>query len=148
MHIRAPKDFWSGAMFLAFALVTVLAARGYSMGTAGRMGPAYFPMLLGFVLAGLGAVLLVRSFVIDGEPLSDLHLRPLGIIIVAVCLFALSLETLGLVVSLAVVVLVVAWAGDDVRIGQTLALATFLIAFSVGVFVYALKLPLPVWPSL
>jgi hypothetical protein len=135
-------------MFLAFALVTVLAARGYSMGTAGRMGPAYFPVLLGFVLAGLGAVLVVRSFAIDGEELSGLHLLPLGIIILAVCLFALSIETLGLVVSLAILVLVVVWAGGEVRIDQTLALATFLIAFSVGVFVYALKLPLPVWPSL
>jgi len=43
MRIRAPKDFWSGVMFCGFAAVAILAARGYSLGTAGKMGPGYFP---------------------------------------------------------------------------------------------------------
>ena len=51
MNIRAPKDFWSGVMFFAFAAIAMLAARGYSLGSAGKMGPGYFPMLLGIVLA-------------------------------------------------------------------------------------------------
>lgn len=148
MHIRAPKDFWSGLMFLAFALATVAAARNYSMGSAGRMGPGYFPMLLGLVLAGLGAVLVIRSFALDGERIAGLRLLPLGIMILAVCLFALTVEPLGLVVALAILVLIVAWAGGEFRLRQTLALAVFLVVFSVGIFVYALKLPLPVWPSL
>ena len=67
MNIRAPKDFWSGIMFLAFAAVALLTARGYSLGSAGRMGPGYFPMLLGGVLALLGLVLVLRSLVIEGE---------------------------------------------------------------------------------
>src|SRR5437879_6360736 len=53
MKIRAPKDFWAGVMFLGFAVVAVLAARGYSLGSADRMGPGYFPLLLGLVLGGL-----------------------------------------------------------------------------------------------
>src|SRR5690349_8845066 len=57
MKIRAEKDFWSGVMFLGFALVATVAARGYSMGSGGKMGPGYFPMLLGVALAGLGALL-------------------------------------------------------------------------------------------
>ena len=61
MTIRAPKDFWSGVMFCGFAVAFVLAARGYSFGNAGRMGPGYFPLLLAGVLAGLGAILIVRS---------------------------------------------------------------------------------------
>jgi hypothetical protein len=147
MHIRAPKDFWSGLMFLAFALTTMLAARGYSMGSAGRMGPGYFPMLLGFVLAGLAAVLIVRSFAFEGEALPRLQLGPLSVMTFAVCLFALSVEPLGLVVSLAILVLVAARAGHEFRLGETVALAAALIVFSVGVFVYALKLPLAVWPD-
>src|SRR6185503_3366985 len=99
MHIRAPKDFWSGVMFLGFAAVTILAARGYSLGSAGRMGPGYFPLMLGIVLAGLGAVLTARSFAIDGERIADLHWLPLAIMVVAVCLFALSIERLGLVAA-------------------------------------------------
>ena len=69
MRIRAPKDFWAGVMFFAFAVVAILAARGYSLGTAGKMGPGYFPLLLGGVLGVLGAILVGRSLVIDGEPL-------------------------------------------------------------------------------
>ena len=52
MFVRAPKDFWSGLMFLAFAAVTLVAANGYSMGRGGRMGPGYFPTVLGAVLGG------------------------------------------------------------------------------------------------
>ena len=148
MNIRAPKDFWSGVMFLAFAAVALLTARGYSLGAAGRMGPGYFPMLLGGVLALLGLVLVVRSLVIEGEAVGRLHLVPLGIIAASICLFGLAIERLGLVVSLILVIAVSALASRESRLIETSALALALAAFSVGVFVYALRLPLPVWPAL
>ena len=148
MRIRAPKDFWAGVMFCGFAAVALLAARGYSLGSAGRMGPGYFPLLLGVVLAGLGGILIVRSIVIDGEPLPRFRVLPLAIIAGAVCLFGLAIEPLGLVVSLAILVVLAAVAGLQFRLVETVALAVGLIVFSVGVFVYALGLPLPVWPSL
>jgi len=148
MRIRAPKDFWAGVMFCGFAAVALLAARGYSLGSAGRMGPGYFPLLLGGVLAGLGLILIARSVVIDGEPLPRFHVLPLMVIAAAVCLFGLALEPLGLVVSLALLVVLAACAGQPFRPLETVALAAALIVFSVGVFVYALGLPLPVWPSL
>ena len=71
MNIRAPKDFWSGIMFIAFAAVAMLTARGYSLGSAGRMGPGYFPMLLGGALGLLGFILVARSLVIEGETIED-----------------------------------------------------------------------------
>ena len=148
MRIRAPKDFWAGVMFCGFAAVALLAARGYSLGSAGRMGPGYFPLLLGVVLAGLGGILIVRSIVIDGEPLPRFRVLPLAIIAGAVCLFGLAIEPLGLVVSLAILVVLAAVAGLQFHLVETVALAVGLIVFSVGVFVYALGLPLPVWPSL
>ena len=148
MRIRAPKDFWAGVMFFGFAVVAVLAARGYSLGFAGRMGPGYFPLLLGLVLGGLGALLIGRSMVLDGEPVPRLHVVPLAIIAVAVCLFGLAIEPLGLVVSLAILVVLSAWAGPQFRLIETMALALALIVFSVGVFVYALGLTLNIWPSL
>jgi hypothetical protein len=135
-------------MFLAFAAVALLAAHGYALGTAGRMGPGYFPMLLGGVLALLGLILVVRSFAIDGEPVTRLHLLPLVVIAIAVCLFGLLIERLGLVVSLIAVTIVSALASRESRPVEYTALALVLAAFSVGVFVYALRLPLPVWPAL
>ncbi len=148
MNIRAPKDFWSGLMFIAFAAVAMLAARGYSLGGAGKMGPGYFPMLLGGVLALIGAILVGRSFVIDGERVGRLHLFPLCVIAFGVCLFGVLLEPLGLVIALIVVVLVSALASRESRPVEAGVLALALAAFSVGVFVYALRLPLPVWPAL
>src|SRR5262249_59164488 len=110
MRIRAPKDFWSGVMFCGFAVVGLLAARGYSLGSAGKMGPGYFPLLLGLVLAGLGAILIARSIAVDGEPLARFHLPPLAVVVVAVCLFGAMIEPLGLVLLLAVLTLLSAAA--------------------------------------
>ena len=99
MRIRTPKDFWSGVMFCGFAAVAILAARGYSLGTAGKMGPGYFPLVLGGLLAGLGAVLIGRSLVLSGEPVARFHVLPLAIIAAAICLFGVLIEPLGLVLS-------------------------------------------------
>ena len=148
MRIRAPKDFWSGVMFCGFAVVGVLAARGYSFGSAGKMGPGYFPLLLGLVLGALGAVLIGRSLILDGEPVPRFHVAPLAVIAVAVCLFGALIEPLGLVLSLVVLTLMSVSAGAQFRLLETLALTVLLIVFSVGVFVYALGLPLNIWPSL
>jgi Tripartite tricarboxylate transporter TctB family len=148
MRIRAPKDFWSGVMFCAFAVVAVLAARGYSLGSAGKMGPGYFPLLLGGLLGVLGVILIGRSLVLDGEPVPRFHLLPLAVIAVAVALFGLTIEPAGLVLSLALLVVLSAWAGPQFRLTETVALAAALIVFSIGVFVYALGLSLNVWPSI
>jgi hypothetical protein len=148
MKIRAPKDFWSGIMFLTFAAVALLATRGYALGSPGRMGPGYFPMILGGVLGFLGIILLVRSLVIEGERVGRVHLLPLAVIALGVCLFGLFIERLGLVISLIVVIAVTALASRESRPVEIAALAAVLTAFSVGVFFYALRLPLPLWPHL
>jgi len=148
MKIRAEKDFWSGAMFLGFALVAIVAARGYSMGSGGKMGPGYFPMLLGIALAGLGALLVGRSLVIEGARLTRLQVRPTLMIVLGVILFGLMIPYLGLVIALATVTAVSAFASRESRPLEVAALAAVLAAFSVGIFVYALRLPLTVWPAL
>lgn len=148
MTIRAPKDFWSGIMFIAFAAVALLAARGYSLGAAGKMGPGYFPVMLGSVLAFLGLILVVRSFTIDGEAIGRVHILPLAIIASAVVLFGALLQTLGLILSLAIVTIVSAFASRESKPLEVGALTCVLVAFAVGVFVYGLRLPLPVWPAM
>jgi Tripartite tricarboxylate transporter TctB family len=147
MKIRAPKDFWAGVMFGGFAVVALLAVRGYSLGSAGKMGPGYFPLLLGGLLGVLAAVLIGRSVVIDGEPLPRFHVLPLAVIAAAVCLFGFFIEPFGLIVALAVLTVLSAWAGSQFRLPEVLALTVALIIFSVGVFVYALGLPIPIWPT-
>ena len=147
-NLLANKDFWSGLMLIAIGIAAIVMARDYPMGTALRMGPGYFPLLLALLLAALGGALIVRSLVLSGEPVSRLHVLPLVVIAAAVCLFGVLIEPLGLVVSLAVLTLTSAWAGAQFRLTETLALAAALIVFSVAVFVYALGLPLNIWPTL
>jgi len=105
MRIRAPKDFWSGVMFCGFAAIALFAARGYSFGSAGRMGPGYFPLLLASLLGALGVVLIGRSILIGGEPVARFRVLPLAVIATAICLFGVLIEPLGLIVSLAVLTL-------------------------------------------
>jgi hypothetical protein len=147
MTIRAPKDFWSGIMFMAFAAVAIFVARGYSMGAAGRMGPGYFPMALGIVLGGLGLILAGRSFFISGSPVDGIALRPLLTIVLAVVLFGVLIPHLGLVISLLITTAVSAFASRESQPLEVTALSVGMAAFSVGIFVYALRLPLQIWPS-
>jgi hypothetical protein len=147
MKIRAEKDFWSGIMFLGFAAVAMVAARGYSTGTTGRMGPGYFPILLAIVLAVLAVTLIARSFVIGGERTAQIKAGPLALIVAATCVFGLTVERLGLVVSIALVSTIAALAARESRVMEIVGLAAVLVALSVGIFVYALRLPLPVWPA-
>jgi hypothetical protein len=85
--------------------------------------------------------------VLEGPSIERVHFRPLLVSLVAILLFALALQWLGVVAAIAVLVLVGAYASSDVRIPQVLALAAFLIIFSVAIFVWLLGLPLPLWPS-
>ncbi len=61
MQLRNKQDFWSGIMFVALGVGFALGATNYSMGTAARMGPGYFPFWLGVCLAGLGAIVALTA---------------------------------------------------------------------------------------
>lgn len=143
--IRDPKDFWSGVIFLASGLAAVLIGRDYSMGTAGRMGPAYFPTILGGILAIIGAIAVLRSMFKTGEALEKFALKELVLILVSVLLFGLLVRGAGLAVAVVVLVMGSGLASAKFRIGPYLAVALGLAAFSVLVFVKALGLPMPMF---
>jgi Tripartite tricarboxylate transporter TctB family len=148
LSVRAPKDFWSGVMFIAIAAIALYVGSGYSRGTAVRMGPGYFPMLLGGLLAVIGLILVIRSFVVVGTPIERIIFGPLALITLAVVLFGALLQRVGLVISLVILIIICAFAGRQSKPLEVAALAVVLTAFSVAVFVYGLGLPLPVWPQL
>jgi putative tricarboxylic transport membrane protein len=135
-------------MFLGFAATALLTARGYALGSAGRMGPGYFPTMLGLVLALVGAILVGRSFAISGEQVARIHPLPLAMIAGGVVLFGLLIEPLGLVIAVAVVTLMACLASRQRRLLEIVALCVAMAVFSVGLFVLALRLPLQVWPSI
>ena len=125
-----------------------LPGLGKGIGSAIRMGPGYFPMAVGALVALLGLALAVGSLRVDGPPLPRLALRPVVLILAASIGFGYLLKPLGLVVSTILLVLVSAAGGYEFRWRESVLLALGLAVFSIGVFVYGLGLPFPLWPEL
>jgi hypothetical protein len=148
VRIRSQSDFWCGLIFVALGLAFLIAARNYRMGSAARMGPGYFPTLLGGLLALLGLTLSLPAFFRSGDRFPRLHLRPMLALLGAILAFALLLEPFGFVIALIVLVLVCSFADPQLRTLESLAMALFLTVFSVLIFHYLLSLPLRLWPGL
>jgi Tripartite tricarboxylate transporter TctB family len=143
--IRHPKDFWTGIIFLSVGLAAVVIGQDYPMGTAGRMGPAFFPTILGSLLVLIGLVAVVRSLVREGEAVGKFHVREIVLILSAILLFGFLMRGAGLVPAVLLVVLLSAYASPQFRWGASLLLALALAVFSVVVFVKLLGLPMPVF---
>lgn len=158
MKIKSQKDFASGLMFTIMGAAFAYGATKYSLGTGARMGPGYFPLMLGVLLAILGAIITFKALVVetaDGEPIGKLAWKPLGFIIGANLLFgillgglpAFKIPAMGLIVAIYGLVLVASLAGDTFKLKEVLILATVLAAGSYAAFVMLLKLQFPVWPT-
>lgn len=148
MKMKTGKDFWSGIMFLCFAAAGLYAARGYSLGSSGKMGPGYFPLVLGIALGAIGLLLVARAIISGDEDIGSFNLRPLLLLVLGVNTFGLAILPLGLVVTLIITVAIAALAGRQSGPIEVVVLALSLAALSIGIFHFALRLPLPIWPSL
>jgi hypothetical protein len=148
MHIKSPRDFWAGLMFIGFGLFFALwAIVNYQMGSALRMGPAYFPALLGGLLVVLGIAVFAQSLVIEGQKVARFHFRPLLLVLVASILFGYVMKPLGLVLAIVLLVVVSALGGHEFKWREVIFLCIFQVVFSVLVFVKGLSLPFPLWPE-
>lgn len=143
-RISSPKDFWTGLIYIAFGAAAAWIGSGYNMGTAGRMGPGYFPKVLAALLIILGVVSVVRSFISKGEPISDVAFKPLILLLLACALFGFLINRAGLIVALAALVLVSAAASKEFKFDKLALLGLVaLIAFCSMVFVKGLGIPMP-----
>jgi Tripartite tricarboxylate transporter TctB family len=142
--MRNPRDFWTGVIYLAFGASAVLLAREYGLGTTLRMGPGYFPTVLGAALVGIGLVSLARAGLRDGSPIGPIRLTGLLAICGATLGFGLLVRGAGLVVALPLLVLLSARASVHFRWRPTLILAAGLTLFCVLVFLKGLGVPVPV----
>ena len=148
MRIKSPTDFWTGLLFGGFGLfVAIYAATHYALGTAVRMGPGYFPAWIGGLVALLGLALLVRSLRFEGPRLPRFPVRPVIFIVCSSVAFGYLLKPLGLVLATILLVAASAAGGHEFRWREVLPLAVALAIFSVGVFIYGLGLPFPLWPE-
>lgn len=142
--IRSGKDLWAGLIYLLFGSIAIIVGRDYAMGTAFKMGPAYFPNILGALLMVIGAMSVVRSFVLPGSPIDAFSLRGLALVSVSVFVFGFLVRRAGLAIALPLLVMISAYASAKFRWGPTLAIAVGLTVFCALVFVKGLGIPLPV----
>jgi len=148
LKIKSPKDFWAGMMFAGVGLFFMIwAVVNYQMGSAVRMGPAYFPAVLGGLMAFLGLIVFAGSFAIEGPKVPTMHWRPLVMILVANIAYGYLMKPLGLVAATAVLVFISALGGHEFKWKEVTILYVVLIVFSVLVFVKGLTLPFPLWPD-
>jgi hypothetical protein len=145
--IRNTKDFWTGLIYIFFGSSAVLIARDYGMGTALRMGPGYFPTVLGALLTFIGIVSLVRSFLEAGSPIGGLAFKGLLLVVGSTLVFGLIVRGAGLAIGLPALVIMSAYASVRFRWGPSLVLAAGLTLFCVLVFLKGLGVPLPILGS-
>jgi hypothetical protein len=138
------KDFWAGVMLIAIGIAAVVIARDYPFGTAWRMGPGYFPSVLGGILTLFGLVLLARGLRGSGEKIAGgWSLRALILLPVSFALFGVLMDRAGFVPALAVVIFGSALAGSEFRLGEVALLTVVLILLCVGIFSFGLQMPYP-----
>jgi hypothetical protein len=148
MLIKSPKNFWGGLMFLAFGLFfAVWATVNYQMGTAVRMGPAYFPTVLGALLALLGLLILIPAFAMEGPKVPKIEFRPLLLVLLGCIAYGYLMKPLGLIVATIALIFITALGGHEFKFKEVALLCVVLIVFSVLVFVKGLTLPFPLWPE-
>ena len=163
MRIKNQQDWWAGLMFIGFGLFFMLFAigtpefvdnivgtrliAGYQMGSSVRMGPAYFPVVLGGLLVFLGLLVLLDSIAEEGPEVAKFHFRPLLFVMASSLAFAYLLKPLGMVLASVALIFVSAFGGHEFKWKEVTILSVVLVIFSVLVFVKGLTLPFPICPS-
>lgn len=158
MRIKSQKDFFAGLLFLALGVAFAWGATTYNVGTGARMGPGYFPLMLGVVLAVMGAVEVIKSMVVEtetGDKVGKFVWRPVGYIVAANLAFgvllgglpSIKLPAMGLIIAIFALTIISARAGSEFKWKEILILSAILAVGSYLTFILMLKLQIQVWPT-
>lgn len=149
MQIRNRQDFWAGVMFVVIGGGFAFFSTNYEVGTAARMGPGYFPLLLGIILALLGLIIAWGSFSRSNKSteIAPTGWREILLILGSVAVFGVTLPWLGMVGSVTLLILIAATASHEFSWKETVGSIIVLLIMSYFVFVKGLELQFPVWPT-
>jgi hypothetical protein len=145
--IRHPKDFWSGVLFTAVGVFAIVYGSKYTIGTAARMGPGYFPRILGILMIVLGLILALRALRLKGSAVPAWRWRPTLLVLGSVVMFGAIVKPLGMALSTVLLIVVASAASHEFRWKESLISGVALAVLAVGVFVIGLNLQLPIWPG-
>lgn len=142
--IRGLKDFWAGLIYMAFGASAIFIARDYAMGSAIKMGPAYFPTVLSILLITVGLISVIRGLIISGSPIGAISFKGLLLVTASIVVFGLVVRGAGLVIALPLLIIISASGSVKFRWRATIISAVGLTIFCVLVFLKGLGVPLPV----
>jgi len=143
--LRNNRDFIAGLLFIVLGGLAIALARDYPFGTTMRMGPGYFPTVLGAILLLFGIYVLARGIRSGDRVKGEWGWKPLALISVSIVLFGFLLDRAGLIPATIATLFVAAAAGREFRWKEVILLAVVMSAFSVAVFSWGLKLPYPLF---
>ncbi len=140
------KDLVSGLLFLVIGLVVVVDAQSHAMGTLLRMGPGYYPTLVGSLIVLVGGTLVVKSWLQGGTPVPVIAWRAMALLTTGIVVFALTLDRLGLVISTVLLIFISRLASRPFKPVSTAVLAAAMAVLAALVFWWFLRLPVELWP--
>ena len=141
------RDFLAGLLFIFIGALAVVIARDYPMGSAMRMGPGYFPTILGGILCLFGVYVMLRGIHSGAKVKGEWGWKPLALITLSIVLFGFLMDRLGMIPALVALLFASALAGPEFRFKEVLLLTVLMSVFAAGVFVYGLKLPYQLFPG-
>jgi hypothetical protein len=144
-RIKSPQDVGAAVVFMAIGLAGVYFGHGLAFGTAGAMGPGYFPVILSWIIVGIGAIVGFKGLTIQGPRIEPIQLRPILIIVASILAFGYLIDKVGLAITAALLTILAAFARPGVNLIETVLLAAGLAVFSVVLFIYGLSQPFPAW---
>lgn len=158
MSIKSQKDFYSGLLFMVIGIGFAWGATTYNVGNGARMGPGYFPLMLGILMALLGALITFKALIIhteDGDKIGSWAWKPLFYVIAANLVFgvllgglpSIHLPAMGMIAAIYVLTFVAALAGEQFKLKETVILATVLAVASYLGFIVLLQLQFQAWPT-
>ena len=158
MGIKSQADFFSGVMFTAVGVIFAVGATSYNVGDGARMGPGYFPLMLGILMAIIGLAIMFTGLTVeteDGELIGKWAWKQVAYILGAKLAFGVLLgglpsvgvPAMGMIIAIYALVIISSLAGSEFNLPKVLVLSTVLAVGSYVAFIWALKLQIQVWPT-
>jgi hypothetical protein len=145
LRIKSPQDFGAAVVFIAIGLAGVYFGRDLQFGTAARMGPGYFPIIVSWVIVAIGVMVGFKALTIDGPGIEPVQFRPILVVVAAILAFGYLIDRIGMAITAVLLTILAGFARRDVNVLETILLGAGLALFSVLLFVYALSQPIPAW---
>jgi len=143
--VKSPEDFGSGLLFIGFGILAVVVSRDYPIGTTSRMGPGYFPTVIGFILIILGLIIAATSLKVTGEGIGSFAWRPIILLSAAFSFYGWAIDHIGFIPALFGLIVLSAASGSKFKWSEVLIMSVGFITGTWLLFIWALKMPYPLF---